>query len=897
MDDPWGSPWADQLHQPPPAPDAKGTNGLTLVPIKPGKNTAVTEKTHNPWDIPRDTFSSWTEVPVGQDIKANGELSSVSHSWESQGAEGIKKIDVSGLSPRWKESQAGSGHSTPKLSPSTLPKPTELPRQPSPDPWASVTVSSDAERKDVPEIRSQDKGDHFRTAIISHPPGTPHTTQSEVLLPKSTEVAQEPTDGIVTTKQALEAGPKEAQTTIEVSDKELTRKDADEVSRSSSSPSDQSHHDEAHSESPRTSLDDDTHRPEAHRHVSEKIQVLVEHYDALAKAQLEDTVIVGRSPHPDRSESGGDEMQDEHQGSPDGSPERKENGEVKMAEIEESEGVGNDAAKYREDDDTSEAEQGQEEGDEDFGDFEDGQSQTSEAIEDKEQTSNGREDEVLDDEAAQPPKEPHPAVMKVPQIHSLEKNFGRVKYIFDTSAVDKLYPTLALYTKHAETLFIADTIPHDSFATVEERKMWYRLSRYTTLRQHNSGDDDNSYIRVVWPESKVREETLKIAGKWMEQDRISGRVVLGGDNKDGSFFGWNDPKAAPMPLATAFAMNRGKKKIQVSASEPPKELPKFAIESHPPPHNRSPSKQRRRSSTKASRTSEEAKQSTQQPVASFGWSSNPQSVASPPRRNPKNPPVNPLLTSQNPPPSTQMPSTLGAFALAAPAQSLPSSLSRWDENPHAVQPAPPKPSTTMIQTSSNDFINDWGEMISSPVVTAPPQKPPVHGLSHKKSQSLIGISFPTALAPNGAPASSIPIGSGHRPTSSLDGILMPQTYNTGPAGQISNQLVTSTDASNAFNTTSNTMPPLRDGSYDPWASADFSVFETPAAPAKPKSAPPSKPTLTQTHKPGAKSVSFESTRAAPVPRSNGKTRQEIEQDRIVASIIRGLPDLSYMLRR
>jgi hypothetical protein len=82
---------------------------------------------------------------------------------------------------------------------------------------------------------------------------------------------------------------------------------------------------------------------------------------------------------------------------------------------------------------------------------------------------------------------------------------------------------------------------------------------------------------------------------------------------------------------------------------------------------------------------------------------------------------------------------------------------------------------------------------------------------------------------------------------------------------------------------------VANGNYDPWASADFSFFER--APPQPKPASPPK------HKPASKSVSFGSPFPEPLRRNGGKSRQEIEQDRIVADIIKGLPDLSYMLRR
>jgi hypothetical protein len=81
---------------------------------------------------------------------------------------------------------------------------------------------------------------------------------------------------------------------------------------------------------------------------------------------------------------------------------------------------------------------------------------------------------------------------------------------------------------------------------------------------------------------------------------------------------------------------------------------------------------------------------------------------------------------------------------------------------------------------------------------------------------------------------------------------------------------------------------------DPWASADFSFFESPAP------APAQKPTpaVVVAAKPLVlKSVSFAKVPPAPSLLRHGKSRQEIERDEIVTGIVRSLPDLSYMLRR
>jgi hypothetical protein len=655
---------------------------------------------------------------------------------------------------------------------------------------------------------------------------------------KDTPPQKSAADSIIA-EDALDGNPGDPQTPIGTED--LAGEEADEVSRSSSSPSDHSHHDGIHSESPRTSLEEETHRPEAQRHVSEKIQVLVEHFDGLAKAQLEEPAIAGRSHG--------------------------------------SDGDGNDAGSHTENIAPSEtgpevgenADSNQEEDDDDFGDFEDGQSQIDGAPGQEEQTSNDLPSHSPDDESREGPKELTAPTM-APPSHAPAKDFGRVEYIVDISALGALYPGLKseLSKDPADKLFIPDTIPHDSFSSVQERKTWYRLSRYTTLRQHNSGDDDN-YVRVTWAQSKIREETLKIAAKWMEQDRISGRVVLGGDSKDGTLFGWNDPKAAPVPLATAFAEKKGKKKPHAAAMveaapEAPREWPTGLVKARPSSKTRSPSQHRRRSSTKTSRPLEDTKKSVQLPVANFSWNSE----------------------SQPTPPLPGLDSKPVPFPLSRPPYTSP---------PSTKPSAPPILSIATVQNPSSDFNDDWGDMVSSPVVAAPSRMQPSRGLRHKKSQSLIGVSL--AQPPSaGAAYPPIPSGNGHRSTASLDEILIPMKANPASPSAVSNPFDTNSSTSNHFNPATSNTAPVANSNYDPWASADFSFFESaPPPPQNLRSAPPSQRPAAHAFRPATKSIPFQSTRAEPPRRDSGRTKHEAEQDRIVASIVKRLPDLSYMSRR
>jgi hypothetical protein len=97
-------------------------------------------------------------------------------------------------------------------------------------------------------------------------------------------------------------------------------------------------------------------------------------------------------------------------------------------------------------------------------------------------------------------------------------------------------------------------------STSSVRKAWYRLSRPETLRGYNSGETDGNYVRVTWPKSGIRNETINVISKLVTEDLnrtkeepMSGNTVL---------FNWN---AASEPAA--------------AVQEPPslKDAPRFAV--------------------------------------------------------------------------------------------------------------------------------------------------------------------------------------------------------------------------------------------------------------------------------------------------------------------------------
>lgn len=115
-----------------------------------------------------------------------------------------------------------------------------------------------------------------------------------------------------------------------------------------------------------------------------------------------------------------------------------------------------------------------------------------------------------------------------------------LSYPIDMSKLDDLFPSIKAGCRSKAS--VSDALPKDSFTTIPQRKVWYRISRYGSARQHDMGE---GYSRITWPSSEVRKKTIQIVRRWMEQDSIAGRVVLGG--KAGavgaSLFNWgsNEP--------------------------------------------------------------------------------------------------------------------------------------------------------------------------------------------------------------------------------------------------------------------------------------------------------------------------------------------------------------------
>ena len=882
MDDPWGSsPWADEVQHPVTATKVEHTAGNDVGPKKPVKasNLGLDVKAHSPWNDEDDGFGDLGAMPTAEEVRSNGAgLYGAGDGWKFRetvdARSTTKQIDFDGLS--WNDDMPSGESAVSRLAPSLMPNSLPVLRQPSPDPWATGTTLDNEEHvEDTPRLEARKQVYHtfegeLHIGLPEPLQGSNDKSLSDLLPePDDTTCNAETTDKNELGKPNSDEPRIEPEITQKI-EEEVDGHDADrESSRPSSSPSDQSHHDEILPESPRTSLDEEPKRPQVIRKVSTKIQELVEHFDGLAKEGEELVIESSRS----RSRSETPSLPAEI---------RKDDYEETMKEDEK-------------------VEQGDDDED-DFGDFEDGQSEAGGSI--VEEVKRPITPPPAQSQLASSPTFNMISPQSSPPLSRyVEKDFGRVEFEVVNSILHNFYsqaggddtPDTAV-----EKVLIKDTVPYDSFQSLEERKTWYRLSRYGSMRKHDSGDDDN-YVRVTWRQSQVREQTLKTVARWMEEDRISGRVVLGGGRKGSSIFGWNDSNAAPVPLTSAFATKPGRKPTPISStteatSEVPREWRKSLVRNRSRSKSRSPPKANRRGSTKRESISETHKGSPQAPVASFGWSAIPtvgeQKAIPLLKESPKSPLLdeNQASTSRQPASISQRsvnPATMQAKAIQAKPLTFVSG------SPIVSAPeASSKVVAPILSAISNDDDDDWGEMVASPTLPVAPVLPPSQDLLHKKSQSLGGAFSP----PQCISRVDLPIlpqsARSHKFTISFDELMIPRSRNT--LDSRSDPFPSAASASAISPITQAPALPVSSAtsSHDPWASADFSFFDSP-----PSALPSPKSVAAPVSKATPKAVPFTKAPPAPSPLRHRKTRQEVEQDELVAGIVRSLPDLMYMLRR
>ena len=544
----------------------------------------------------------------------------------------------------------------------------------------------------------------------------------------------------------------------------------------------------------------------------------------------------------------------------------------------------------------------------DFGDFEDATQDAGEPVADSISTP------AVPDRPSTPPAHPANAVPPTPATNSttrtspftkataaavaqLFEKFGPISFDVDSSAVDKLFPAAAPTPedKTEEPIDAPERLITDTFESLSERKAWYRVSRFGSKRKHDSGDGE-SYSTIMWPNSVVRGDTLKIVRRWMEEDSYTGRAILGGGKRT-SVFNWDSDSAAPVDLNVVF----GRKASHSRTNS----VQQKGHSSTPSTHSNGPPSATIAAS-RASTSSLHTNDVPSTPVANFGWNA---STADSPKVYTAASTGTPRHSIE-PPPSLPTATTLGARKKAAPSPIIlpkPEPVAKVEETP------------PVDNDGEDDDDDDWGEMVSSPVAGAqpsieqvlsppvlsppPPQlHPPLQAPQPHTEDPAVAASANLNAAPP-APAAGDPWSFADFSVFDAAPLKSPAAHSHSqprtpsqlqlqPSPVISAQLKTASAAEVAT------------GSGPSAAAAGLSspiqkmeALTLSSLPALPPPAAVPTPTRTPTQP---------STAATPAPApalksvlqpiEEGTAEQAQELDEIVRAIVHGLPDLSYMLR-
>ncbi|KAF2276431.1 uncharacterized protein EI97DRAFT_39705 [Westerdykella ornata] len=441
--------------------------------------------------------------------------------------------------------------------------------------------------------------------------------------------------------------------------------------------------------------------------------------------------------------------------------------------------------------------------------------------------------------------------------------------------LSELFPTLK---KHAEPPPAQD----DPIFSTSARKAWYRLTRQETMREYNSGGEDNNYVRVTWATSKIREDVNKIVSRWATEDRIAGRSHGGRVS-----FYWDQPTELPGKIAAIHVARKA------SASAPI------------------------------------AKQEIQSPVSdapvAFSWSSAPaEQDTGEKRKSGMLQSQAPLIAPPVPAPTTaikeasrhsleqsahDVPALESAQALrpVSPSASEQGSLPHEIDAPRAsIQEDNQQEQRQALDldqirrstdTSPPDISDDedWGEMVQSPTQTNPPP-----------NASFFESTIPseTGATPSTGSSGSTPTISRHAapivrlqgivsPTSAVFGAkpLIPLHAEQGPIGPHILRKTKDVPLATPEKPKASRAEPSQPAA-DAWADADFSIFDS--APARtPPVVAPRQPVPSVPPARGLPSRSDTPSAISPLPPQSRRS----EDDEVVRSIISGLPDLSYMLKK
>ncbi|OCL14370.1 hypothetical protein AOQ84DRAFT_435729 [Glonium stellatum] len=557
--------------------------------------------------------------------------------------------------------------------------------------------------------------------------------------------------------------------------------------------------------------------------------------------------------------------------------------------------------------------------DDDFGDFEGEE-------EEEVLTSETRPEELM-----QSVNSPVPAVFLEQKagLEQLSKAENDITYKENetTHSAVSFHPDLSLVEQLFSPAPLEDLppAPDSTISSTSARKAWYRITRKQTMREFNNGNDDDNYVRVTWMNSNIRLEVNKIVARWSAEDRIAGRATLGGKSAAATFF-WDQP---PTGSEQGVSQRHSRKRSSLSSSalssplsstksnglvipdtSPVAQFNWSSFPVSPKAHSTqgtdikgkkivmastpiTPSPLSRKSARASKARGHEAKSVSLDASTGIGseafnkrasqssGSSITHTIATMTPEPPKISNELDILNSANPsgwsqPASKEIPKATDPVSVEArplPTQNLSIASDPWASLTR-LDTSSQEPLASNIPTLDDN--DDWGEMVQSP---ATPILGPTFTPAKEKPliQSLPSTLRPAVPSPPATSSAPVP----HPSTTSIP-IAIPsiQPY------------------------------------PDPLATADFSIFETPAAPPPrlaPPHAPPSSSALPKHLRYPSIPVPSSSyslprpsssrpTSLPPPPRSSvlappsAAKRKEDEDAEIVRRIIAGVPDLSYMLR-
>ncbi|RGP79938.1 hypothetical protein FLONG3_1882 [Fusarium longipes] len=302
-------------------------------------------------------------------------------------------------------------------------------------------------------------------------------------------------------------------------------------------------------------------------------------------------------------------------------------------------------------------------------------------------------------------------------------------FSIDMTKLDDIFPSVDTSFPPPEP--VPDVIIDDTFTSISERKAWYLMSRPGSIRKHNMGDDEN-YVRVGWGNSHVREQSIRIVRRWMEEDSITGRVILGrrGGAAGAKIFNW-DSSAPATEISISELLARKNHSRQTSvASKGTVASPTaaaFGWSNAPIP---SPTAAAPPSAPRTSNISEPESASTAESLPIQATKTSPVSkLRPPPLKSPPKPriieeppsPIKPIpLEPTNRPVSITQPLPFPSSpTISEPQSPIHSASLLLTNRPVSVSHAPTSPLAqppTNAGWGDDEDDDDWGDMVSSPTV-------------------------------------------------------------------------------------------------------------------------------------------------------------------------------------